>query len=197
MRNPLVLSLVSSVLLFSAAACDKPDAPQKPADPRPAESASTGAASSAATAASASAAVSASAAPSASAPNVASASAVVSAQPATSASAAASAKTATSASADAGPTCGTKPLPDCPLQAWMKANANPPMMTSDLPKLAEAFDKIAKLGPTGYTNWASIAKDGASAARANDLAAAKRACGSCHDQYKAKYRTELRTRPVN
>jgi hypothetical protein len=70
------------------------------------------------------------------------------------------------------------------------------MMAGDLPNIAGALDKVGKLAPPGYSNWASIAKDGADAARAGNLAAAKRACGSCHDQYKAKYRTELRTRPI-
>jgi hypothetical protein len=105
------------------------------------------------------------------------------------------AATAPVASAEAD--CGKKPLPDCPLQAWMKSNANPPVMTSDLPKLAAALDKIVGLAPAGYTNWASIAKDGAAAARSGDLAAAKQSCRTCHDQYKQKYKTELRTRPVS
>jgi len=92
--------------------------------------------------------------------------------------------------------CGTKPLPDCPLQAWMKLNANPPVMKSDLPALASALDKIAELAPPGYTNWASISKDGARAARAGDLTAAKASCRTCHDQYKQKYKTEIRARKI-
>jgi hypothetical protein len=101
------------------------------------------------------------------------------------------------ASASAGPAeCGTKPQPDCPLQAWMKANANPPVMTSDLAALATALDKIVGFGPAGYANWASIAKDGAAAARSGDLTAAKASCRSCHDQYKQKYKTEMRARKI-
>ena len=92
--------------------------------------------------------------------------------------------------------CGTKPLPDCPLQAWMKANANPPVMKNDLPALATALDKVATFAPPGYTNWASIAKDGAAAARGGDLTAAKASCRTCHDQYKQKYKTELRARKI-
>ncbi len=104
---------------------------------------------------------------------------------------------APSASGSASPVeCGTKPLPDCPLQAWMKAHANPPVLTSDLPALAKALDEIALFAPPGYTNWASISKDGAAAARAGDLAAAKASCRSCHDQYKQKYKTELRARKI-
>lgn len=107
----------------------------------------------------------------------------------------AAATPATSGSAAAAE-CGTKPLPDCPLQAWMKSNANPPVMTSDTAKLAVALDKIATFAPPGYTNWASISKDGAKAAQGGDLAAAKAACRSCHDQYKQKYKTEMRGRKI-
>lgn len=92
--------------------------------------------------------------------------------------------------------CGTKPLPDCPLQAWMKTNANPPVMKNDLPALATALDEIVRFAPPGYTNWASIAKDGAAAARSGDLAAAKASCRTCHDQYKQKYKTEIRARKI-
>lgn len=78
----------------------------------------------------------------------------------------------------------------------MKSNANPPVMTSDLPGLAATLDKIAAMAPPGYTNWASIAKDGATAAKGGDLTAAKAACRSCHDQYKQKYKTEMRARKI-
>jgi hypothetical protein len=104
--------------------------------------------------------------------------------------------TATAAASGAIPECGIKPLPDCPLQAWMKSNANPPVMTSNLPGLATALEKIVALAPPGYPNWASIAKDGAAAAKSGDLTAAKASCRSCHDQYKLKYKTEIRGRKI-
>jgi hypothetical protein len=78
----------------------------------------------------------------------------------------------------------------------MKANANPPVMTGDLPGLATALDKIVGFAPPGFPNWASIAKDGAGAARSGDLAAAKASCRTCHDQYKQKYKTEVRARKI-
>lgn len=92
--------------------------------------------------------------------------------------------------------CGTKPLPDCPLQAWMKANMNPPVMASDTAKLGEVLEKAAAFAPPGFTNWKSIANDGAKAAKGGDLAAAKASCRSCHDQYKKKYQAEQRTRKI-
>lgn len=108
-----------------------------------------------------------------------------------------------SASGSAGTTagaaaCGTKPLPDCPLQAWMKANTNPAIAANDLPGLATALDKTATFAPAGYGNWASIAKDGAKAAKAGDMTAAKASCRTCHDQYKDKYKkdTALRARKI-
>jgi hypothetical protein len=106
--------------------------------------------------------------------------------------------TTTAASADAGSAaqCGTKPLPDCPLQAWMKANTNPAVASSDFAGLATALDKVATFAPAGYTNWASISKDGAKAARAQDMSAVKASCRGCHDQYKSKYKTELRTKKI-
>lgn len=121
-----------------------------------------------------------------------------SAAPAASGSATASASAAPAAPAASAPAaeCGTKPLPDCPLQAWMKANANPPATANDMPALAIALEKMVAFAPPGYTNWASIAKDGAAAAKSGDTAAAKASCRSCHDQYKAKYKAELRARKI-
>jgi len=73
---------------------------------------------------------------------------------------------------------------------------NPPVMTGDTEKLGVALTKAASFAPAGYTNWASIANDGAKAAKGGDLNAAKAACRTCHDQYKAKYKSENRTRKI-
>jgi len=78
----------------------------------------------------------------------------------------------------------------------MKANTNPAIAANDLPGLATALEKTVTLGPAGYTNWASIAKDGAKAAKAGDMTAAKASCRTCHDQYKAKYKADLRGRKI-
>jgi hypothetical protein len=180
-------ALVTALVLAFALACNKT------------ESASSGTAPSAsvtATPATASAAPSASEAPTASAS--ASAATTDTAAPSATASTTAVAKkdAAAPAASGAAAECGTKPQPDCPLQAWMKANANPPMLANDLPGLATALDKIAGLAPAGYTNWASIAKDGAKAARAGDMTATKASCRTCHDQYKDKYKKEMRARKI-
>lgn len=99
-----------------------------------------------------------------------------------------------SAAAGAAPACGTKPLPDCPTQAWMKANMNPAVSASDFPALATALDKVVTMAPAGYPNWASIAKDGAKAARAQDMSATKASCRTCHEQYKEKFKKDTATR---
>ncbi len=116
------------------------------------------------------------------------------------ASASASASPAGSSSAAPAATCGDKPLPACPLAAWMKNNTSPAMTAQDFGALATALEKIVTFAPTGatppYTNWVSISKDGADAARAQSLDGVKASCRGCHNQYKARYRKEMRDRPI-
>lgn len=170
--NRVFASLLGVALLGAlASACDKPDP-----GPTPVSSAS------------AALAVS-EAAPRPSAPVAASA-------PKPEASVAASATAAPATSGSAAPVdCGSKENP-CPLQGWMKENVNPPMNKGDGPGLAAALDKIATFAPPGYTNWVSISKDGAAAARSGDIPATKASCRACHDQYKQKYKTEMRARKI-
>lgn len=114
------------------------------------------------------------------------------------ASAAAGAATSAAAAAPAPtsePTCGKKPLPDCPMQAWMKANAAG-AATEDAAALASVLDRIAKLAPPGYGSWAQISNDGAAAARAGDIKGARASCSGCHNQYRNQYKAEIRARPL-
>jgi hypothetical protein len=78
----------------------------------------------------------------------------------------------------------------------MKANTAAAATSGDLPTLAAALDKIATIGPPEYGTWASISRDGANAARAGDLKATRAACTGCHQQWRAKYRTEMRERAI-
>jgi hypothetical protein len=104
---------------------------------------------------------------------------------------------ASASDAEAAPTCGKKPLPDCPLQGWMKANMSAAMSAKDFAALESALTKTAARSPgSAYPNWVSISKDGAEAARIQNMDAVKASCRGCHDQYKAKYKAEIRTRPV-
>lgn len=134
-------------------------------------------------------------------PAATSATVTASAEPSAASSASAPTASAPTASAsasadvDAGD-CGTKPLPDCPLQAWMKSNLNPPVMNKNAAALAAPLEKVIAFAPPNYPNWVSITKDGIAAARAGDLDAAKASCRTCHDQYKKKYKAELRARKI-
>jgi hypothetical protein len=92
--------------------------------------------------------------------------------------------------------CGDAPAPPCPLAAWMKANASPAITKPDFDALAGVLDQTVALAPGGYPNWASIARDGAAAARAQDLSAVKASCRSCHNQYRYLYKAQLRSRPL-
>jgi hypothetical protein len=76
----------------------------------------------------------------------------------------------------------------------MKANMAPAVAAEDGPALAKGLEYIASHAPAGMPNWASIAKAGAAKASAGDIAGAKASCKSCHDQYKAKYKAEVRDR---
>jgi hypothetical protein len=76
----------------------------------------------------------------------------------------------------------------------MKANMAAAVAGEDAPALAKGLEYIAAHAPAGMPNWASIAKSGAAKAAAGDVAGAKTSCKSCHDQYKAKYKAEMRDR---
>jgi hypothetical protein len=80
----------------------------------------------------------------------------------------------------------------------MKANTSPAVAAADFDALQTALAKVAALAPPGggYPNWVSISKDGADAARVQNLDAVKASCRGCHNQYKAKYKKEMRARPI-
>lgn len=92
--------------------------------------------------------------------------------------------------------CGDKPLAPCPLNAWMKANTSRAMNAQDFGGLSAALEQVVTFAPPDYVNWASIARDGASAARDENLEAVRAACRGCHSQYKDKYKKEMRDRPL-
>jgi hypothetical protein len=91
--------------------------------------------------------------------------------------------------------CGDKGKPACPMQAWMKANMAPAAANADADALAKAFEYVASHAPTGFSNWSKIAKAGAEAAKAKKVDEAKKSCKTCHDQYKSKYKAEMRDNP--
>jgi hypothetical protein len=106
---------------------------------------------------------------------------------------------AATATVDAGgapSACGKPGQPPCPLFAWMKANAGPAMAAKDFGDLGKSLHQMIAFAPPGYTNWVSIAKDGEAAALKQNMDGVKASCRTCHEQYKQKYKNELRARPL-
>jgi hypothetical protein len=101
-----------------------------------------------------------------------------------------------SAPADSGPS-----LVEAPLLHFMRDHVATAMRQGDATALAAAFDQIAAFAPKGpppeYANWASIAKDGAAAARAASVDGARGACRGCHSQYRNAYKADMRARPLS
>lgn len=88
--------------------------------------------------------------------------------------------------------CGGKGLPDCPMQGWMKDSVRAYMNAGDHARLAEALDKLAAHVPAGYSGWELVSKRAADAARAGDMTAVRTECKTCHDQFREKFRAEMR-----
>jgi hypothetical protein len=85
---------------------------------------------------------------------------------------------------------------DPPLKVWMKANAAAGVNHRDFQGLTLALQKLATFAPPGYPFWGSIARDGADAARVQDIDAVRGACRGCHSEYRDRYKRELRARPI-
>ena len=63
-------------------------------------------------------------------------------------------------------------------------------------RLAAVLDRVAAATPDPTWTWTAIARQGAVAARAGDLASARKACAQCHEPYKAPWRASHRTKQV-
>jgi len=90
-------------------------------------------------------------------------------------------------------TCGATGLPDCPLQRWMKATLQAYLKAGDTERLAGALDELALKEPKGFAGWEETASKAARAARAGDLVSVRAACKACHEQQRARFRSEIRT----
>lgn len=84
----------------------------------------------------------------------------------------------------------------CPLDRWMRLGVAPADAANDGPALARALERVARFAPDPSWSWDALAKEGAAAAAAGDLAHARRTCGECHRAYKAQWREHHRTRVV-
>jgi hypothetical protein len=100
----------------------------------------------------------------------------------------------------AGSPVGAPPCGDdagvCTMHAWMKANVDVAIRVRDCRALTLSLERLAALAPPGYANWASIASDGADAARVEDVDAVKASCRGCHAQYADRYKKELHDRKI-
>lgn len=89
--------------------------------------------------------------------------------------------------------CGEKGQPDCPLQNWMKSTLQPYQRENNYPRLERAFEDLAQHAPSDYGHWADLASTGAEAARQQDAAGVRKACKTCHDELRTRYRRERRS----
>jgi hypothetical protein len=78
----------------------------------------------------------------------------------------------------------------------MAARAEPALVRADFAALSALLEEVGAGAPPGYANWASIAADGANAARAAEIDAVRAACRACHEQYADRYARELRSGPI-
>ena len=95
--------------------------------------------------------------------------------------------------------CGRPGLPDCPLQAWMKANIAAPKAAANAELLAKNLQRIAGLAPPGSgwsADWKVISDAGALAAKKSDKDGVNASCASCHAKYRKAYRERYRENPV-
>ena len=79
----------------------------------------------------------------------------------------------------------------------MEKEMKPAMKGTDTAKVASLFDKLAKMAPASYADWAKISTDTAAEVRAKkDLAPAKKSCKTCHDKYKKQWKVEDRDHAI-
>jgi cytochrome c553 len=83
----------------------------------------------------------------------------------------------------------------------MEENLQHAVEADDLPAVARGLTRAATFVPdpswnAGEQGWATVAKAGAAAATAGDLAAAKQTCKTCHKAWRSKYKEQFRKRPV-
>ena len=60
----------------------------------------------------------------------------------------------------------------------------------DTKGLGAIFMQTKTLGKPEFSEWASLADKGKTAADKDDLASAKATCKACHDAYRSSYRTK-------
>jgi hypothetical protein len=84
-----------------------------------------------------------------------------------------------------------------PLRDWMVANLNRPLRTVDFTALGRSLSTAATYAPEQFPDWRRIAQQGVDAAAAHDLDGVRASCSECHTKYRADYRKNLRSQPLN
>ena len=92
--------------------------------------------------------------------------------------------------------CGRPPLQSCPLQQWMDANLASAFREGRMDRMVGPLETLAAMAPPEYASWKATALAGAAAAAHGDRNGVRDSCGSCHDTYRAAYRTAMRARPL-
>lgn len=62
--------------------------------------------------------------------------------------------------------------------------------TQDFRGLERALDALATVAPPGYSRWAEVSERASQAAKDRDVEAVRKGCAACHQQYRARYRSE-------
>jgi hypothetical protein len=83
-----------------------------------------------------------------------------------------------------------------PLRDWMSADMMHRLKREDFGALEAAFQELRQVEPPGMERWARFATAGVGAAHAHDLQAVRTVCASCHQAYRAAYRTTMRARAI-
>lgn len=94
------------------------------------------------------------------------------------------------------PGCGEPGRPECPLQRWMDQRLNGPLASEATAQLEKSFRYLAAIAPAEFPDWAAWALNGAESATRGDFEAVKRSCAGCHNDYRARYRKEMRARAL-
>lgn len=74
----------------------------------------------------------------------------------------------------------------------MKHEVKAAQKAGDFEKVAAALQKVSGIGPAGYDEWSSLAKNAVEAANKKDADALKSACKTCHKKYQDKFHEEHR-----
>ena len=78
----------------------------------------------------------------------------------------------------------------------MKSNMGQPRAAGDFKALLKAYERLSASTPDpAWADWIPISKQGAAAAKGEDMKAVKQTCNGCHEKYKDQYKERFSARP--